>query len=131
MRFFRFIFLALSAMASTQTPVGKFTYDSAILVDPITGLPYSASSSSGTPSSVVPTVNSIVNRSGTITTGGTSQQLFAASTLTKGFIIYNNDTTELLCFNAVGGAATAGRPHRFRDARRSRRDGRGGHHRPQ
>lgn len=43
--------------------------------------------------------------SGTITTGGTAQSLFAASPNVKGFMIMNLDTTEPLAMNFNGTAA--------------------------
>lgn len=57
------------------------------------------------PSSVVSTI--VVGATTSITTGGTSQTLFTAGTVTNGGFVTNPATaTEVLCVNPVGTAAT-------------------------
>ena len=57
----------------------------------------------------VPANTSIVSKSGTITTGGTAQQLMAANTARKGWSIRNNSTGSLW-FNELGSTAIIGQP---------------------
>jgi hypothetical protein len=45
--------------------------------------------------------------SGTITTGGTAQNVLSASSVIHGFIIANLDTTEMMWINFVGTAAAS------------------------
>lgn len=88
------------------------------LVDPATGDPYTAGGGGGTtggltdaelrasPLSVTPAGGTLTNRSGTITTGGTAQQLAAANSARLGFSIQNLSTGDLWV-NTLGTAAAA------------------------
>lgn len=56
-----------------------------------------------------PSSQALTSRSGTITTGGTAQQLMAANTARQGWSIRNNSTGSLW-FNELGSAAVIGQP---------------------
>lgn len=60
--------------------------------------------SGGTPIAVTIGTNTYTDASSTITSGGTAQTALASSGTRKRFIIYNNDTTEVLCYNLTGTA---------------------------
>lgn len=49
----------------------------------------------------------VTNCSGTVTTGGTAQNAFAAATNRHSFILVNIDTTEVLWFSFTGTAAAS------------------------
>jgi hypothetical protein len=51
----------------------------------------------------------LINRSGTITTGGTAQTLMAADTTRNGFSVQNLSTGDLW-INELGGTAAASQP---------------------
>ena len=50
------------------------------------------------------------SRSGTVTTGGTAQQLMAANSSRKGWCLQNNNTTGNIWFDETGGTAVATQP---------------------
>jgi hypothetical protein len=50
------------------------------------------------------------SRSGTVTTGGTAQQLMAANSARKGWCLQNNNTTGNIWFDETGGTAVATQP---------------------
>lgn len=54
-----------------------------------------APSTAAAPTKVDPTGGTLTDRSGTITTGGTAQQLAAANTSRRGYLIQNNSTGDL------------------------------------
>lgn len=60
--------------------------------------------SGGTPIATTIGTNTYTDASSTITSGGTAQTALASSGTRKRFIIYNNDTTEVLCYNLTGTA---------------------------
>jgi glutamate 5-kinase len=83
---------------------------SAVKINPTTGaLIVEAPSFGGSSTSVQPTQGSLTSRSGTITSGGTSQQLAAANTSRKYLLVQNVSTGDLwISFGAT--AATTSQP---------------------
>lgn len=70
--------------------------------------PVLATFSASSPVSIVPTISTFTDRSGTITTGGVSQTLMAANASRKSFLVQNPPTaTENLYINFTSAASAS------------------------
>lgn len=87
---------AIGPTAAGQVMIGGVLHQMFVQANPQTGQPF--------PVNVTPT-----NRSGTITTLNVSQQLMAANTARRGFMVQNSGAAALW-INELGAAATTAQP---------------------